>query len=813
MAKVLKFGGTSLGSAERVENVANIVISEKKEGDTIVVVVSAVGGVTDQLLDCARTAEQDGPLALNKIEKIRQRHFDVFGKQLKDEKNLAAATAMFTELQDVIKGVSLVRECSPRTLDFVLSFGERLCAQLMTALLNSKNAKAEYLDARDVVKTDKKHGQAHVLIEETNRLVRQRVTEPHIYVMTGFIASTKDGITTTLGRGGSDYTASLVGAALDAEQIEIWTDVDGFMSADPRIVKDAFVLSHVSYEEAMEMSYFGAKVIHPQTLVPAVKKNIPVLIKNSLAPQNPGTIIAPNDKDFEHPVKGVASFSGISLINIQGGGMVGVPGIANRLFGALAARNISVIMISQASSEHSICFVVQMKEADSAIKAIEEEFEAELIAGKIDRIEKTDDLSIIAAVGENMKGTPGIAGKLFGALGQNSINVIAIAQGSSERNVSLVVNSQDCVKAVNVIHSAFYLSQSVANLFILGTGTIGSMLLKQIKEGQAELLKSKGLLIKVCGLGNMDGMILDEEGIELASWQKTFAASASKIDLDSFLEKIKAFQLPNSIFVDVTASDYIASRYVDFLQAGIHIITPNKKANTMSQEYYDSLKKLTQDHRLHYLYETTVGAGLPIIGTLQNLLNSGDEILKIEGILSGTLSYIFNTLAPDKPLSKVVKQAHQKGLTEPDPREDLSGYDVARKILILAREIGLSMEFQDVKVESVLPEKYYQGDLDSFWKILPEVDEEFEQRRKQAEDNKKRLVYLASLKNGRCEVGIKESPLDHLFAFSGATDNIVQITTKRYFESPLTIHGPGAGREVTAAGILADIINLALHLS
>ena len=813
MTKVLKFGGTSLGSATRVENVANIIKEKASQASTVVVVVSAVGGVTDLLLDCAKTAEDNGIVARSKLEKIKQRHIDVFERELRDAKTLEAMSAMFAELQDLLKGVNLVRECSSRTMDLLLSFGERLSASLMTAMLRSKTLPAEYLDAREVVITDKRHGGAKVQIEPTYALIKSRIHPARIYVATGFIGSSEDGITTTLGRGGSDYSAALFGAALDVEEIEIWTDVDGFMSADPRSVKEAFILPRISYEEAMEMSYFGAKVIHPQTLVPAIKKNIPVFIKNSFAPENPGTVISPKGDGGEHPVKGIASFSGISIIYLQGGGMVGVPGIASRLFGALAAKSINVIMISQASSEHSICFAVQSKDSALACEAIRSEFEAEMIAGKIDQIEQTDDLTIIAAVGENMAGIPGIAGKLFGALGQNSINVIAIAQGSSERNVSLVVNSSDAVKAVNVIHSAFYLSRRIANLFIVGTGSIGSTLLKQISARQAELAKSNGLVLNVCGLANSKKMVVAENGVDLGHWAQQLDSSDSASNLDALLDSIIKLRQLNSIFIDVTASAAVAKRYADFLAAGIHIVAANKKANTMEQGYYDKLMGLANGYRLHYGYEATVGAGLPIISTLKSLRHSGDEIIKIEGILSGTLGYLFATLSAKCPFSQIVRDAHKEGFTEPDPREDLSGIDVARKLLILAREIGLKMELSDIQVESLVPNELMNENLDHFWQKLSLLDAHYEALREKAAHQGCVLRYIATLENGACSVAIKQIDQSHPLAHSRATDNIIQITTKRYFDSPLTIQGPGAGREVTAGGIFADTISLSFHLS
>ncbi len=812
MFRVVKFGGSSLATSDRVKNVAGITKSIAAEGHPTVLVVSAIGGITDQLIDCARTAEKNVAAAMDKLEQIKERHYQVYPEEMKDRATENIVITHFEELRDIIKSISLIRVCSERTMDYVVTYGERLNAQLMTKLLKNSGSLAEYIDAREIMLTDRKHDGARVLIDPTYARIKTRLTENLIYVVTGFIAASEDGVTTTLGRGGSDYTAALIGAALDVEKIEIWTDVDGFMSADPRIVEGAFVLPEVSYEEAMELSYFGAKVIHPETLRPAVQKGIPVWIKNSFAPEKNGTKISSSSNGTDHPVKGIASFHNISMINVQGAGMVGVPGVSARLFGALARENINVIMITQASSEHSICFVIQSKEADAAKKALEIEFEQELISGKIDDIAVQNNLAIIAAVGENMAGHPGISGKLFEAIGENSINVVAIAQGSSERNVSLVVNEVDAVVAVNVIHSAFYLSHRVSNVFIVGTGNIGGTLLQQMKEGLDDLFNKNGLLIRVCGIANVDTMVIDDQGIDLDHWQAIVDESDMKTDIDLLLHKIKSLKLQNCILVDVTASEFVAGKYVDFLRAGIHIVTPNKKANTMSQAYYNELKLLTRDHRLHYLYETTVGAGLPLISTVQDLVQSGDDVLQIEGIFSGTLGFIFSALSADKPFSTIVRTAYDNGYTEPDPRDDLSGMDVTRKILTLAREIGLEMELQDVDVTPPLPDEFNQGDLDTFWRKLPSLDKVFEARRAKAEAEGKVLRFMASLKDGTCSVGIAEVSRDHVLSRADGTDNIIRITTKRYFDNPMTVQGPGAGREVTAGGIFANIINLSFHL-
>ncbi|MBN1478705.1 bifunctional aspartate kinase/homoserine dehydrogenase I [candidate division KSB1 bacterium] len=812
MFRVVKFGGSSLATSDRVKNVAQITKSIAAEGYPTVLVVSAIGGITDQLIDCARTAEHNSAMAFEKLDKIKSRHYEVYPDEMNEQDTKKLILTYFEELSDILKAVSLIRVCSSRTLDYIVTYGERLNAQLLTRLLKRTGSLVEYIDGREIIVTDKKHDGARVLVDATYARIKARLAENLIYVVTGFIASSEDSVTTTLGRGGSDYTAALIGAALDVEKIEIWTDVDGFMSADPRIVDSAFVLPQVSYEEAMELSYFGAKVIHPETLRPAVQKGIPVWIKNSFSPEKAGTKISSTSNGSDHPVKGIASFHNISMINVQGSGMVGVPGVSGRLFGALAREGINVIMITQASSEHSICFVIQSKDANAAKRALQAEFEPELVSRKIDDIGIRDNLAIIAAVGENMAGHPGISGKLFEAIGENSINVVAIAQGSSERNVSLVVDELDAVMAVNVIHSAFYLSHRISNVFILGTGNIGATLLEQMKSGLDDLLNKNGLLIRVCGIANVDTMIIDDQGIDINNWESILSASDQKTDMDVLLQKIKAFKLQNSILVDVTASEFVASKYVDFLRAGIHIVTPNKKANTMSQTYYNELKSLTRDHRLHYLYETTVGAGLPLISTIQDLVQSGDDVLEIEGIFSGTLGFIFSALTAEKPFSTIVRQAYESGYTEPDPRDDLSGMDVARKILILAREIGLEMELGHVTVNSPLPLELSEGSLTDFWRKLPSVDADFERQRAKAEAEGKVIRFMASLKDGTCSVGITRVSREHVLSRADGTDNIIRITTKRYYDNPMTVQGPGAGREVTAGGIFANIINLSFHL-
>jgi aspartokinase/homoserine dehydrogenase 1 len=812
--KVMKFGGTSVGTAERVNRVADLTIQSFNEDPSgVCLVLSAIGGITDMLIDCAKTAESDWNNALEKFNAIKAKHFEVYGAELQNPQAKKDAENMFTELYDIYRGINLVRECSLRTMDLIVSFGERLSARLMTALIGNKGFKATYVDARNLVRTEKRFNGARVFFASTHEAINQFIQQGQIYVITGFIASCEEGITTNLGRGGSDYSAAIIAAALHVEKLEIWTDVDGFMSADPRLVPDAFVLPRVSYEEAMEMSYFGAKVIHPQTLVPAIQKNIPVLIKNTLRPKSSGTIISKQAGDGDHPVKGIASFAGISLINVQGSGMVGVPGVSGRLFATLAKADINVIMISQASSEHSICFVVKTEQAQEACEVLKKEFESEILARKIDTIEAVDDLTMIAAVGENMHGTPGIAGKLFAALGTNAVNVIAIAQGSSERNVSLVVNSKDAVKAVNVIHSSFYLSTRSAHLFIMGTGNIGKTLLSQVSGASKKLFKESDLSLLVCGIANVEKMVFDRKGLDVECWQSILDEKGEPVDLDMWINRILLMNLSNVILVDCTASADIASRYTSWLEQGLHIVTPNKKANTMGLDYYKGLRKLTRDHRLHYMYETTVGAGLPIINTIQSLIHSGDTVTRIEGILSGTLSFLFNRMSHDFSFSQVVRYAFENGYTEPDPRDDLAGMDVGRKLLIMAREIGLNLELDDIHVKALIPAEWRQLSMQEFWQKLPSLDEQYEDMLNAAHQENKVVRYLAEIQDGKCSVQIRTIDVQSDLAHCKATDNIVRIFTHRYVETPLLIQGPGAGREVTAAGVLADIISLAFHLN
>jgi aspartokinase/homoserine dehydrogenase 1 len=672
-----------------------------------------------------------------------------------------------------------------------------------------------FVDAREIIKTDNQFGNAKVDFKKTDKAIKEYFEKLKTSaVVTGFIASTELNETTTLGRGGSDYTASILGAALEVEAIEIWTDVDGIMTSDPRKVKGAFTLPQVSYIEAMEMSHFGAKVIYPPTLQPAFRKKIPIWIKNTFNPTFEGTLITEKTKNNDYMVKGISSIENISLLNLTGSGMVGVPGVSARLFGALARYQINVILITQASSEHSICFVVDSKESAKAMAAVDEEFQHEIKAGKIDKLTEKNNLAIVAVVGDNMRHTPGIAGKLFASLGKNGINVVAIAQGSSEINLSVVIGKEDLAKALNIIHESFFVNDTKdMNVFVVGVGLIGNTLLKQIQKQASYLLKEKNIKLNVVGIANSKKMLIQPEGISLSSWKEKLEASTEKSDLKKFVQQIKSLNLQNSIFVDNTSHKEVVEHYADLLNESVSIVTPNKLANSGNYKEYKKLQEISFKRGVKFLYETNVGAGLPVINTLNDLKDSGDKILKIEGILSGTLSYIFNTYKDGVKFSDVVQEAKAKGFTEPDPRDDLNGKDVARKILILSREAGFPMEFDDVEVENILPPSCVKAKtVESFFEELEKNNEVFAKRRDEATKAGKVLRFIAKLENGKATVTLQAVDATHPFYSLSGSDNMISYTTERYKERPLVIKGPGAGAEVTAAGVFADIIRISNYL-
>ncbi len=817
--KVLKFGGSSVATATRIRRVLQILKNYYTDGTHFTVVFSAFGGITDMLIRMSKLAEKGDETWVTTFEALRARHFET-AQELIDESIRAEIWPQLTHSHEVLRnllhGIFLVREASPRTMDYVLSFGERTAAFIITHALRTEGIPAAYLDARKVIKTDKHFGAARVLTELTYPLIREHyATQPEIQVVTGFIGSTKGGLTTTLGRGGSDYTAALLAAGLEAELIEIWTDVDGVLTADPRKVKKAFTIPALTYAEAMEMSHFGAKVIYPPTIQPALAKQIPILIKNTFNPEFAGTRIAQDVPPSSRAVKGISSISHISLLTLSGSGMVGVPGTAARLFQALAQANINVILITQGSSEQSISFAVQPADARKARRRVEKEFAFEIEKGRIEGVRLEEDLAVVAIIGENMRYRPGIAGRLFQALGKNGINAVAIAQGSSERNISVVIAREDESKALNALHEAFFLSDTKElHLFLVGVGLIGSTLIRQIQQQATYLREKNGLEIKITGLANSRKMIFDPEGIAPQSWKERLEKEGTPMHMARFVEQMKALNLSNSIFVDNTASEKVASFYENILDASISISTPNKIATSSSYLQYHRLKQIAARRGVLFLYETNVGAGLPVISTLSDLINSGDRILKIEGVLSGSLSFIFNNFNKDTRFSQIVREAKKRGYTEPDPRIDLNGIDVRRKIVILARETGLPLEQKDVEIEAILPEEVRNApDVASFFEALEAADGHFEQMRQAAEAQGKVLRFAAVLEGGKAHIRLMQVGRAHPFYHLSGSDNMIVFTTERYRERPLVVRGPGAGAEVTAAGVFAEIIRIGHFLS
>jgi bifunctional aspartokinase / homoserine dehydrogenase 1 len=817
---VLKFGGTSVGTPKRIQEVVAILKSYQERGEKFTVVFSAFTKVTDALIEMSELAAKGDDNFLKVFEGVRQRHTDAADFLLDAaSKEIVLPTLLknLEDLKNLLQGIYLVREASLRTMDYVLSFGERNSSLLIAQVMEQNGIPAEYLDARDIIKTDKNFGSARVDFATTNDNISQYYAAhaSKVQVVTGFIGSTKTNITTTLGRGGSDYTAAIVGAALNASAIEIWTDVDGVLTCDPRKVKKAFTIPTLTFAEAMEMSHFGAKVIYPPTIQPALAKNIPLVIKNTFNPSFVGTVVHNKRQPHDFTITGISSINNIALVTLQGSGLFGVPGIAGRLFGALARANVNIILITQGSSEHSITFAVQPQDAAKAKRKVEEEFETEIKASGVDAVRVESDLSVVAIIGENMRYSPGIAGKLFQALGRNGINISAIAQGSSELNISVVVNRADEMKALNAIHEAFFLSDTQAlHLFVMGVGLIGKTLLKQIRQQQTYLREKAQMEIKVIGLSNSRKMVFnDDDGIDLDNWEKLLAESGETASPTQFVARMKAMNFSNAIFVDNTASEEIAKYYEGILDESISISTPNKIATSSSYENYKKLKALAAKRGVLFQYETNVGAGLPVISTLNNLMSSGDRILKIEGVLSGSVSFIFNSFAAGKRFSDIVKKAKQLGYTEPDPRIDLNGIDARRKLIILARETGLPMEAKDVSIENFLPQACQDAQtIDELFVALENSDEYFEQMRATAAKQKKVLRVLCSVENGKAAIKMVQVGTDSPFYNLSGSDNMIVFTTERYKERPLVIRGPGAGAEVTAAGVLAEVIAIGNYL-
>ena len=807
--KVLKFGGTSVGSVESILNVKKIV---EGQSEPVIVVVSALGGVTDKLINTSKMATAGDSAYEKEMKEIVNRHIEMVytvipaGKQR--EILLDQVNELLSELKDIFQGIYLIRDLSPKTSATIVSYGERLSSIIVTALIKN----AQWFDSRTFIKTEKKHNR-HILDSElTTQLVKEAFRElPQVSVVPGFISSDKNtGEITNLGRGGSDYTASIIAAALEADILEIWTDVDGFMTADPRVISTAYPITELSYVEAMELCNFGAKVVYPPTIYPVCHKNIPILIKNTFNPDAPGTIIKQEADHFSKAIKGISSINDTCLITMTGLGMVGVIGVDHRLFRALAENGISVFLVSQASSENSISIGVRNGEAELACSLLNEEFAKEIEMGEISPMKVEGGLATVAIVGENMKHTPGIAGKLFGTLGRNGINVIACAQGASETNISFVVDGASLRKTLNVIHDSFFLSEyQVLNLFVCGIGTVGHSLLEQIHGQQERLKKERGLKLRVVGIANGHQAYFCRQGIDLANFRQELDEKGVPSCTQLLHDEVIGMNIFNSVFVDCTASPEIAGLYKDFLKHNISVVAANKIAASSDYEIYAELKQIARQRGVKFLFETNVGAGLPVINTINDLINSGDKILKIEAVLSGTLNYIFNTLSAEVPLSETIRRAKEEGYSEPDPRIDLSGKDVIRKLVILAREAGYRLNQEDVVKHLFIPDEFFEGTLDDFWTKIPQLDADFEKQRKKLEAEDKRWRFVAKLEDGKGTVSLQEVGHDHPFYTLEGSNNIILLTTERYNEYPMLIQGYGAGAGVTAAGVFADIMSIA----
>ncbi len=806
--KVIKFGGTSVGSVDSILSVKKII---EGQSEPVIVVVSALGGITDKLLKTSQMAVMGDASYQQSFEEIKARHEEMIGAIIpageKRDKLTTTVGELLEELRSIFQGVYLIRDLSPKIQAAIVSYGERISSQIVAALIEG----AEWFDSREFIKTEFKAGKNRLVRELTNKLVRKTWQKlPKISVVGGFISTDiESGEVTNLGRGGSDYTASIIAAALEASVLEIWTDVDGFMTADPKVISSAYVIPELTYIEAMELSNFGAKVIYPPTIYPVCIKHIPILIKNTFNPDAPGSIIKDDVKDDSRSIKGISSIKGTTLITVSGLSMVGVIGVNRRIFTCLADNGISVFMVSQASSENSTSIGVQDEDADEACRVLNLEFQKEIEDGSMFPMLAEKGLATVAIVGENMKHTPGIAGKLFGTLGRSGISVIACAQGASETNISFVINQNFLRKALNVIHDSFFLSEyQVLNLFICGVGTVGGSLIEQIHQQQEKLKRELRLKLNVVGIASGHNAMFTREGINLENFREQLAASP-KSNIQRLHDEVIGMNIFNSVFVDCTASPEVASLYADFLEHNINVVAANKIAASSDFANYHLLKETSQKRGVKFLFETNVGAGLPIIRTINDLCNSGDKILKIEAVLSGTLNFIFNTISKDIPFSETVRLAKERGYSEPDPRIDLSGKDVIRKLVILAREAGYEISQEDVEAKLFIPQSFFEGTLENFWKNLPSLDADFEARRQNLEAQKKVWRFVAKLDNGKATVSLQEFDNNHSFYALEGSNNIVMLTTERYREYPMLIQGYGAGASVTAAGVFADIMSLA----
>ncbi|RHR58333.1 bifunctional aspartate kinase/homoserine dehydrogenase I [Parabacteroides sp. AF17-28] len=807
--KVLKFGGTSVGSVNSILSVKKIVEAIE---EPVIVVVSALGGITDKLLNTASMATNGDVGYEREFSEIITRHLDVIEGVIPDKDRRIEVQkqvmALLDELGNIYKGVYLINDLSAKTSDTIVSYGERISSLIVSNVINE----AKLFDSRKFIKTVKQFNKHIVDFELTNKLIKETFNPlPKVSLVPGFISTSAEGEVTNLGRGGSDYTASILATALDARRLEIWTDVDGFMTADPRVISSAYVIDRLTFTEAMELCNFGAKVIYPPTIYPVYHKNIPIRILNTFNPTARGTYISKEKIKDEGKalIKGISSINDTCLITVQGLGMVGVIGVNYRIFKTLAKNGISVFMVSQASSENNTTFAVRNADADLAVKVLDEEFALERAQGDMSDTVAEKDLATVAIVGENMKRTPGIAGKLFGTLGRAGISVIACAQGASETNISFVIKLKYLRKALNSIHDSFFLSEyKVLNLFIAGVGTVGGNLLEQIRIQQLKLMQN-GLKLNVVGIANSKHALFSREGLNLETCIEELKKNGEVSSPEHLKDEILKMNIFNSVFVDCTANQAVSDLYEELLNNNVSVVAANKIAASSSYNNYSNLKEIARHRGVKFLFETNVGAGLPIINTMNDLINSGDHILKLESVLSGTLNYIFNTLSADIPFSKAIMMAKEEGYSEPDPRIDLSGKDVIRKLVILTREAGYKVEEEDVQRHLFIPDKYFEGTLDDFWRNIQKLDAEFEAKRQQLETEGKRFRFVAKMENGACEVGLQEVDAHHPFYELEGSNNIIMISTERYHEYPMIIKGYGAGADVTAAGVFADIISIA----
>ena len=809
--KVFKFGGSSVGTPERIKEIASWFSGAVEKEQCKAVVFSAFQGVTDQLISMAERAGSGDDSYTSDLGRLEERHIDAVRKLLtttEQSQAIAGVKFMLNDLEDILQGVYLVKELTPRSMDFITSFGERLSNFIIHLAFRRQGIDCDYLDARSVIVTDDQFGSAEVDMKKSLANIEAHFkSNKRLQVVTGFIAANEKGVTTTLGRGGSDYTAAIFAAALDAEELQIWTDVDGVLTADPRLVKEAFTMDVLSYEEAMEMSHFGAKVIHPPTIEPAMSRNIPIRIKNTLNPAFPGTLVGNVSGGPEYMIKGISSMDHVALIRVQGSGLVGMAGVAQRIFGALAVGGINIILITQASSEHSVCLAVLPNHAGKAKRLLQKELQHEISIHRVADIIIEEKLSIIAVVGENMRQTPGIAGKVFQALGRSRINISAIAQGSSELNISAVIRRSDKKKALRVIHDAFFYGpRKTANIYVIGTGLIGRQLIRDIFGRQEWFLKERHLDLRVNGILNSRRMLLDEHGIAADDWEEKLDASRAA-DLNALLDYVRVHQSPNSIIVDATASEEVPGWYERILEQGIALVTPNKKANSGDWKQFRKLDELARNNDTCFLYETNVGAGLPFVQTVKDRVSSGDDVKRIEGVFSGTLSYLFNRFDGTVPFSDLVQSARDNGYSEPDPRDDLNGMDAARKLLILARICGRKESLEDISVENLVPEEL-RGNIsaDEFLQRIKKFDTSFSERYQTARKEGKVLRYMAVMDENDLRVGLMAvGPGNPVYALGGS-ENMLTIISSAYSEIPLVIKGPGAGAVVTANGVLADIV-------